>query len=102
MSSTWISGRHGVAFLIETGAKSGPASAASASSARTFDSAYAVSGFSGALSSTASSEDAPYMLQDDENTNRRTPASRAARASETVDSKLISRVSSGLKSPIGS
>ena len=71
-----------VAFRIETGAKSGPASSTSPSSERTFDSAYAVSGFSGASSSTATSvSDAPYIEQDEANTNRRTPASRAARAS---------------------
>jgi hypothetical protein len=35
------------------------------------------------------------MLQDDAKTNRRTPASRAARASESVAPQLISAVSLG-------
>src|SRR5215207_2726706 len=77
---------YAVALRIETGAKLGPARSTSASSERTFDSEYTVRGFSGALSSTVSSEEVPYMLQDDENTKRRTPASRDARARETVAS----------------
>jgi hypothetical protein len=70
-----------VPFRIETGAKSGVASAKSPSSARTFDSAYAVSGRSAACSFRASSvSDAPYIEQEEAKMNRRTPASRAALA----------------------
>ena len=80
-----------VAFRIETGAKSGPASSTRPSSERTFDSAYGVSGFSGASSSTAASvSDAPYIEQDEANTNRRTPASR--RRGRAGAASLISAV----------
>ena len=68
-----------VAFRIETGAKSASGEREQPSSARTFDSAYGVSGRSGALSSSASSvPDAPYIEHDEAKTNRRTPASLAA------------------------
>ena len=51
--------------------------------ASTFDRAYSVCGSSGEVSSTTSADDMPYMMQDDENRNRRTPASRASSASRT-------------------
>ncbi len=70
---------YAVPFRMNTGEKSSSARTVSPSSARTFDSAYAVTGRSGASSSTNdSSAAAPYMLQDEEKTNRRTPASFAA------------------------
>ena len=50
-----------VALRIDTGTKSASASSAMSSSTRTFDSAYGVTGLSGASSSTSSSPDcAPY------------------------------------------
>src|SRR5205823_5640671 len=70
-----------VAFRIDVGANVSSASSQSPVSASTLDAAYAVSGRSGADSSSASSvPDAPYIEQEEANTNRRTPASRAARA----------------------
>ena len=49
---------------METGTKSASASAMRSSSTRTFDSAYGVTGLSGASSSTSSSPDcAPYTEQ---------------------------------------
>ncbi len=81
---------YAVAKRRNTGEKSSVASSASDCSARTFDAAYAVSGASGAVSSTGASEpEAPYMLHDDAKTKRSTPAARASSASRTVASWLI-------------
>ena len=53
-----------VALRIETGTKSSSASAIRSSSTRTFETAYGVTGLSGASSSTSSSPDcAPYTEQ---------------------------------------
>ena len=46
--------------------------------------------------------DAPYIEQEEANTNRRTPASRAARARAIVPSRFTSYVHSGFRSPSGS
>ena len=68
-----------------------------ASSARTFDSAYGVSGRNGAFSSRRSSPStAPYMLHEEAKTNRPTPADFAARARLTAPSPLIAYVQLGI------
>jgi len=82
---------YAVALRSETGEKPESASSTRPSSERTFDSAYGVSGLSGASSSSASSRpEAPYMLHDEEKTNRETPASFAARARCSVAWQLTS------------
>ena len=73
-----------------TGEKWTSASSCNASSARTFDSAYGVSGRSGASSSRRSSSlAAPYIEHEEAKTKRPTPASFAARASPIAPSRLM-------------
>ena len=79
-----------------------PASSAIALSLLTFERAYSVLGSSGESSVTTFAADAPYMMQDDENRNRFTPAAAATRASRTEAWWLMSYVSEGLRLPIGS
>ena len=64
--------------------------------------AYGVSGTRGASSLTRAELDLPYMLHDEANTNRATPASFAASARESVPRRLTSYVHSSFRSPSGS
>ena len=81
---------YAVANRRKIGEKSSVANSESDCSDRTFDDAYAVSGASGAVSSTAVFEsDAPYMLHEDANTKRSIPAARASSASRTPARWLI-------------
>jgi hypothetical protein len=73
-----------------------------ASSALTLERAYSVCGSSGDCSSTTCASETPYMMHEEENSSRRTPASRASSARRTEAWKLISSVQPSLRLPIGS
>src|SRR5438093_13655483 len=86
----------------KTGEKLSLASSVSASSASTFERAYSVLGSSGEVSSTTSADDIPYMMQEEENRKRLTPASRASSASRIEARRLMSSVHPVSRLPIGS
>ncbi len=78
------------------------ASCAIARSAFTFERAYSVWGSSGDSSVTIAASDMPYMMHEEENRNRCTPAALANSARRTEAWKLIPSVQCGLRLPIGS
>src|SRR5215831_18832088 len=84
------------------GENPGAASWLMAFSAFTFDRAYSVFGSSGDSSVTTAVLEAPYMMQEEENRKRPTPAALASSASLTEAWKLMSSVQESLRLPIGS
>src|SRR6266849_9712907 len=74
---------YAVAFLIYVGQKFSSASRATSRSTSTLDTPYGVTGFSSAVSSRKPPPAAPYVLQEEENTKRLTPACFASSANRT-------------------
>src|SRR5438132_7043024 len=87
---------------MKTGEKPSLASAPISRSDATFEMAYAETGLNAAVSSSGASPAAPYVLHDDANTKRLTPAARASSARRTDPRWLISAGSPGWSSPVGS